>query len=124
MTAVREIVNGGLEGVPYIVFGPPGTGKTVTVVEAIKQVIKHKPGARILACAPSNAAADVLATRIKENTPDSEILRYYAPSRDDSKIPEVLKPISKRILQTLKSCATTLPPVTTARFLRFSNRSR
>ena len=38
MTAVREIVNGGLEGVPYIVFGPPGTGKTVTVVEAIKQV--------------------------------------------------------------------------------------
>ena len=38
MTAVREIVNGGVEGVPYIVFGPPGTGKTVTVVEAIKQV--------------------------------------------------------------------------------------
>ena len=27
-------------------------------------------------------------------TSDSEILRYYAPSRDDSKIPEVLKPIS------------------------------
>ena len=39
---------------------------------------------------------------------DSEILRYYAPSRDDSKIPEVLKPISSlrkstRTLEEVKS---------------------
>ena len=32
------IVAGSSGSAPYLVFGPPGTGKTVTVVEAIKQV--------------------------------------------------------------------------------------
>jgi Cdc6-like AAA superfamily ATPase len=35
---IQKIVEGGIPGVPYIIFGPPGTGKTVTLVEAIKQV--------------------------------------------------------------------------------------
>jgi hypothetical protein len=41
-----------------------GAGKTVTMVEAIKQVVKLKPGAHIVAAAPSNAAADLLAQRL------------------------------------------------------------
>lgn len=38
MQAVKNIVLGTSKPAPYIVFGPPGTGKTVTIVEAIKQV--------------------------------------------------------------------------------------
>jgi len=48
---------------PYIVHGPPGTGKTLTAVELIRQVCRANPQARILCCAPSNGAADILAAR-------------------------------------------------------------
>ena len=41
----------------------PGTGKTVVVVEAIRQILSM-PGLRILATAPSNSAADVIAERL------------------------------------------------------------
>ena len=44
-----------------MVFGPPGTGKTVTVVEAILQVYSLSTGnCRVLASAPSNSAADLI----------------------------------------------------------------
>ena len=50
---------------------PLGTGKTSTIIAAIEEIRARRPELRILACAPSDAAADVIAIRLVHagNTP-------------------------------------------------------
>jgi superfamily I DNA and/or RNA helicase len=45
-----------------IIHGPPGTGKTTTVVELIRQAVSR--GEKVLACAPSNLAVDNMLERL------------------------------------------------------------
>ncbi|MCE9608258.1 MAG: IGHMBP2 family helicase [Planctomycetia bacterium] len=45
-----------------IVHGPPGTGKTTTIVEFIRQTVARKE--KVLACAPSNMGVDNLLERL------------------------------------------------------------
>ncbi|XP_067251046.1 putative helicase mov-10-B.2 isoform X2 [Chanodichthys erythropterus] len=92
-SAVCNIVAGTSKPAPYLVFGPPGTGKTVTIVEAIKQLEKNIPEAYILACAPSNSAADQLCEKLiaSRHVDARKIYRLYASSRNPKDIPEVLK---------------------------------
>jgi helicase MOV-10 len=64
----------------------------VTIVEAIKQILHYNPSACVLACAPSNAAADVIALRLSGLLSNQELFRFYAPSRDRVTVPPALLP--------------------------------
>jgi helicase MOV-10 len=57
----------------------PGTGKTVTIIETMRQLLDN-PHTVILASAPSNAAADIIASRLKDHLTPDELFRFYAPS--------------------------------------------
>lgn len=78
--AVSLILGDSFLPFPFLLFGPPGTGKTVTLVEAIKQVAL-KPTSRILICAPSNSAADLFLERLHDNFSPSQMFRINAQSR-------------------------------------------
>ena len=57
--AVRSVFD---ENDLLIIHGPPGTGKTTTLVEAVQQFVAE--GKRVLVCAPGNAAVDHFAKNL------------------------------------------------------------
>ncbi|XP_065080261.1 putative helicase mov-10-B.1 [Ochlerotatus camptorhynchus] len=80
MTAIRNIVNMTSFPAPYILFGPPGTGKTSTIVEAVLQIWQNQPKANVLVAASSNFACDELTKRLKQFVPEKDIFRFYSRS--------------------------------------------
>lgn len=60
-----------------IIHGPPGTGKTTTLVQAIRQTVKIEK--QVLVCAPSNAAVDLLVEKLSEQ--QLNVVRIGHPAR-------------------------------------------
>ncbi|MCU0346107.1 MAG: AAA domain-containing protein [Saprospiraceae bacterium] len=65
-----------------VVHGPPGTGKTTTLVQAIRQLCKTEN--TVLVCAPSNSAADLLTERLSDE--GLQVLRLGNLSRVEDSI--------------------------------------
>lgn len=61
-----------------IVHGPPGTGKTTTLVQAIKSLVK-KDREKVLVTAPSNAAVDLLTEKLSEQ--ELNVVRVGNPAK-------------------------------------------
>ncbi len=60
-----------------IIHGPPGTGKTTTLVQAILETCRRER--RVLVCAPSNTAVDLLTEKLAER--GVNVIRMGNPSR-------------------------------------------
>ncbi|CAI9262711.1 unnamed protein product [Lactuca saligna] len=106
-----EMILGCRGGPPYIIHGPPGTGKSVTLTEAILQLYKNRRNTQILVCAPSNNAADHILDRIVEENGveirKGDLLRLNAQARslDDIK-PDYLQFCSYDDEEMIFSCPT------------------
>uniref|UniRef100_A0A182Y9E8 Uncharacterized protein n=1 Tax=Anopheles stephensi TaxID=30069 RepID=A0A182Y9E8_ANOST len=76
--AIENIINRTAYPAPYILFGPPGTGKTCTIVEAVLQIWKLRKKSRILVTATSNFACNELTRRLLKYVPSTDIFRYFS----------------------------------------------
>ena len=65
-----------------VVHGPPGTGKTTTLVEAIYETLHREP--QVLVCAQSNTAVDWICEKLVDR--GVNVLRIGNPSRVNDKM--------------------------------------
>ena len=65
-----------------IVHGPPGTGKTTTLVEAIYETLHREP--QVLVCAQSNMAVDWISEKLTDR--GINVLRIGNPTRVNDKM--------------------------------------
>ncbi|ETN43672.1 uncharacterized protein HMPREF1541_02831 [Cyphellophora europaea CBS 101466] len=62
-----------------LIHGPPGTGKTYTLIELILQLVQR--GQRVLVCGPSNISVDNIVERLAATAPGTPIVRLGHPAR-------------------------------------------
>ncbi|OQV13087.1 putative helicase Mov10l1 [Hypsibius exemplaris] len=119
--AVKMVVVGRCQPMAHVIFGPPGTGKTVTVVEITLQVFTRNPKSRILVSGPSNSAIDFIGQKLIDSgrVPTDSLRRILSVQRTHDKVPVQLAdsvqtgcvnqlPEQQRIVLTTCLCASFL----------------
>lgn len=71
---------------PFLISGPPGTGKTKTLVETALQLLDSDIFS-LLICAPSDQAADTLLQRLRAHLSPLSLFRLISPSRPFAEVP-------------------------------------
>ena len=81
--AVFQILKSEARPTPYVIFGPPGTGKTVTIIESILQIYTLDTKSRIIVCSVSNNSADLIAHKLFASGQilKNDLVRFIAHSR-------------------------------------------
>lgn len=91
--AVEAVCEGRYGKLPYLISGPPGTGKTKTIIETALQLLRNSSAhGHILLCAPSDPAADTLVHRLRQHLNTSEVLRLNRPGRTFAEVPGAVLP--------------------------------
>lgn len=101
-----------------IIHGPPGTGKTYTIIELIKQLTLNR-NERVLVCGPSNISVDTILERLSDSYHNpQELIRIGHPARllslkhsldvaaqlsGEDIIPDIKKDIDSAIRKSKKS---------------------
>ena len=99
-SAVVSIIRGACRPTPNIVWGPPGTGKSTTIVEAVYQLARHRSKPNILLVAPSNDAADLLVEKLAQFFPPTEMRRLLAYSRSSDQLGPAVAPYARESLSS------------------------
>ncbi|KAL9124953.1 MAG: hypothetical protein Q9217_005776 [Psora testacea] len=89
--AVNSVVTRNYGNLPFLLYGPPGSGKTKTVCETV-MLLASDPEFRgsILLCAPSNPAADTLTERLRKYLTPKDMFRLNNCSRTFAEVPDTL----------------------------------
>jgi hypothetical protein len=91
--AIESIYSHNYGTLPFLVSGPPGTGKTKTLVETALQLINNVDKvSHILFCAPSDPAADTLVQRLSTYFKPAELLRLNRLSRTFAEVSDAVLP--------------------------------
>ncbi|ETN66622.1 hypothetical protein AND_001572 [Anopheles darlingi] len=106
--AIVNVLRGEIRPLPYVIFGPPGSGKTLTSIELILQLVANVPNSRVIVATPSNSAAYLITERLVQSglLKPGEFVRLVSLSQvEQENIPLALAPYCATVSIGDNNCA-------------------